>query len=293
MKKITLFAAFLVAFAFQGNAQTTMTLVSPTGDGGFETADTFEGNGWTLLNHTYGSRKWQIGTGQAGFSGTRGAFIGSSATTVGTTAGSRTVHIYRPVTIPAGATNVQVKFKYKQEVVVIDPATGPNDYVYLSLMTEAPTNGTAAVRFSDKFPSTAAAYPSYTQITAPVPESAIVAGTTQYLVVTFRSTNLNDPATIGWGAIDDIEMTYEAALGTEEFNTNKIAAYPNPVKDKLTITAAENIDSVSIFNLFGQKLLNQEINATEAAIDMSALATGTYIVNVQSDKNTKTIKIVK
>lgn len=293
MKKITLFAALLVAFAFQGNAQTTITLLSPTGDGGFETADTFEGNGWTLLNHTYGSRKWQVGTGQTGFSGTRGAFIGSSATTVGTAAGSRTVHIYRPVVIPAGATNVQVKFKYKQEVVVIDPTTGPNDYVYLSLMTEVPTNGAAAVRFSDKFPSAAAGYPAYTQIIAPVPTASIVAGTTQYLVVTFRSTNLSDPATIGWGAIDDIEMTYEINLGTEDFDANKIAAYPNPVKDLLNITAVENIDTVSIFNLFGQNLLNKEINATETVVDMSAFATGTYIVNVLSDNNVKTIKIVK
>ena len=293
MKKITLLAAFLVAFAFEGNAQTTTTLVSPTGDGGFEIADTFEGNGWTLLNHTYGSRKWQIGTGQTGFSGTRAGFIGSNATTVRTSAGSRTVHIYRPVLIPEGATNVQVKFKYKQEVVVIDPTTGPNDYMYLSLMSEVPVNGTAATRFSDKFPSVAGGYPTFTEITATVPETTIVEGTTQYLVVSFRSTNLNDPATIGWGAIDDIEMTYQMPLRTEDFSTKKIAVYPNPVKDILNVSAVENIDSVSVFNLFGQNLLNKNINATEGIVDMSGLATGTYIVNVQSENNVKTIKIVK
>lgn len=292
MKKITLLAAFFVAFSFEGKAQTTMTLVSPTGDGGFETADTFEGNGWTLLNHTYGSRKWQIGTGQTGFSGTKAAFIGSNATTVGTTAGSRTVHIYRPVVIPADAMNVQVKFKYKQEIVAIDPTTGPNDYMYLSLMSEVPVNGTAAVRFSEKFPSTAG-YATFTEITAPVPATAIVAGTTQYLVVTFRSTNLNDAATIGWGAIDDIEMTYQMPLGTEDFSAKKVAVYPNPVKDVLNISATENIDSVSVFNLFGQNLLNKNINNTDGTIDMSGFATGTYIVNVQSGNNVKTIKVVK
>lgn len=293
MKKITLLVAFLVALAFEGNAQTTVTLVSPTGDGGFETADTFEGNGWTLLNHTYGSRKWQIGTGQTGYTGARAAFIGSNATTVGTTAGSRTVHIYRPVIIPAGATDVLVKFKYKQEVVAIDPTTGPNDYLYVSLMTEAPVNGTAAVRYSDKFPSAAGGYPTFTQITAPVPAASIVAGTTQYLVFTFRSTNLNDASTIGWGAIDDIEMTYQTALGTEDFNAKKVAVYPNPVKDVLNVSATENIDSVSVFNLFGQNLLNKNINNTEGTIDMSGFAQGTYIVNVKSENNVKTIKVVK
>ena len=292
MKKITLLAAFVLAFAFESNAQTTVTLINPAGDGGFETADTFEGNGWTLLNHTYGSRKWQIGTGQAGFTGNRGAFIGSSATTVGTSAGSRTVHIYRPVVIPADAVNVQVSFKYKQEVVAVDPITGPNDYIYFSLMTEVPTNGAAAVRFSDKFPSTTG-YASYTNLTAEVPASAIVPGTTQYFVVTFRSNNLSDPATIGWGAIDDIALTYDLPLGREEFNANKVAFYPNPVKDVLNLKAAENIDSVMIYNLAGQQLLNKEINANETAVDMASFAKGTYIVNVISNNNVKTIKVVK
>lgn len=292
MKKITLLAAFVLAFALESNAQSTVTAIDPAGDGGFETADTFEGNGWTLLNHTYGSRKWQIGTAQAGFSGTRGAFIGSSATNVGTSAGSRTVHLYRPVVIPVDATNVMVNFKYKQEVVAIDPTTGPNDYIYFSLMTEVPTNGTAAVRFSDKFPSTAG-YATYTDLSAEVPESSIVAGTTQYFVVTFRSNNLSDPATIGWGAIDNISLTYDMPLGTEDFNANKVAFYPNPVKDVLNLSAIENIDSVSIFNLSGQKLVNKTINANETVIDMSSFSTGTYIVNVISDKNVKTIKVVK
>jgi len=292
MKKITLLAAFVLAFALESNAQSTVTLIDPAGDGGFETADTFEGNGWTLLNHTYGSRRWQIGTGQAGFSGTKSAFIGSNATTVGTSAGSRTVHIYRPVVIPADATNVQVSFKYKQEVVAIDPTTGPNDYIYFSLMTEVPTNGAAAVRFSDKFPS-ATGYPTYTNLSAEVPESVIVAGTTQYFVVTFRSNNLSDPATIGWGAIDDISLTYDLPLGTNDFNANKVAVYPNPVKDILNLSSVENIDSVSIFNLFGQQLINKTINANETAIDMSSFSNGTYIVNVISDKNVKTIKVVK
>ena len=159
-------------------------------------------------------------------------------------------------------------------------------------MTEVPTNGTAAVRFSDKFPSTAG-YATYTDLTAEVPESAIVAGTTQYFVVTFRSNNLSDPATIGWGAIDDIALTYDLPLGTEDFNANKVAYYPNPVKDVLNLMAVENIDTVTIYNLFGQQLANKTINATEAKVDMSSFATGTYIVNVISNKNVKTIKVVK
>jgi len=293
MKKITLLAAFVLAFALESNAQSTVTAIDPAGDGGFETADTFEGNGWTLLNHTYTSRRWQVGTGQTGFTGTRGAFIGNSPTTVGTSAGGRTVHFYRAITIPADATNVQVKFKYKQEIVVIDPTTGPNDYLYVSLLDAAPVNGaTASPNFSGKIPSTAG-LANFTEFTFPITIPEATAGDEKFLTFSFRSNNLNNPATIGWGAVDDIELTYDLPLGTEDFNANKVAYYPNPVKDILNLTAVENIDNVTIYNLFGQQLANKTINATEAKVDMSSFATGTYIVNVISNKNVKTIKVVK
>lgn len=293
MKKITLLAAFVLAFALESNAQTTVTAISPTGDGGFETADTFEGNGWTLLNHTYGSRKWQVGTAQPGFTGTRGAFIGNSPTVVGTAAGGRTVHFYRAITIPATATNVQVKFKYKQEIVVVDPTTGPNDYLYVSLLDAAPVNGaTASPNFSGKIPSTAG-LANFTEFTFPITIPEATAGVVKYLTFSFRSTNLMTEGTVGWGAVDDISLTYSMPLGTEEFNANKVAFYPNPVKDVLNLSAVENIDSVSIFNLSGQNLVNKTINANETAVDMSSFATGTYIVNVISNNNVKTIKVVK
>jgi hypothetical protein len=293
MKKITLIPAMMLALSsFTGMAQ-TQTLISPAGAGGFELADTFEGNGWTVENSNYGTRKWQVGTGQPGYTGERGAFIGATPTSVGTNAGGRTAHFYRAVTIPATAVNVQLKFKYKQEVVVIDPATGPNDYIVLSLMDTAPTTSSTptASQFGGKFPSTGP-LASFTEFTVPLPATA-ASGTQKYLVFTFKSTNLNNPATIGWGAIDDIELTYEGVAGTDDFSSNNFTYYPNPVSDVLHLSYGKEIASVTVTNMLGQQVISKAVNATQAALDTSSLAKGTYLVTVAADNSSKTIKIVK
>ena len=210
MKKITAISAFmLMLFSANSDAQSVVTVIDPSGAGGFEVGDTFEANGWAVQNGTYGSRKWQIGTGQTGFTGERAAFIGNSATTVGTAAGGRVVHLYHAITIPENATNLQLSFKYKQEIVVINAETGPNDYLYLSVVDAAPAAGNIATasQFGGKIPSVAG-IPSFTQQTLAMP-AEVATGTEKFLVFTFRSNNLNDPATIGWGAIDDVKVTYE------------------------------------------------------------------------------------
>lgn len=291
MKKITLLAA-VVAFmsASELKAQSHVA-ISPTAEGGFEVGEAFADNGWLTANGTATAKIWQIGTGQPGFTGARCAFIGNSSTTVGTTNGNRRVHLYRSVTFPADATNITVTFKYKQAALNLTDGV-PADYLAVSIMDAVPTSGSSpSGTFMDYVP-TAAPLTEFTQLTGTIPASA--AGTTKYLVFTFRSTNNASVPAQAFGAVDDIELKYDSpSLSRGEFNASNIAVYPNPVKDLLNINAADTIDSVTIFNLFGQNLYTKEINAAATTVDMAALATGTYIVNVQSGKNVKTIKIVK
>jgi hypothetical protein len=103
------------------NAQTT--IISPSGDGGFETGTgTFAANGWTVVNQsTSPSTAWVTGSGKtSGFyslpSSSRCAFIsgdgGTSWNFLSASLGG--VHFYRDVIIPAGETNVILSFKYQQ-----------------------------------------------------------------------------------------------------------------------------------------------------------------------------------
>ncbi|MDR6967472.1 hypothetical protein J2X31_001483 [Flavobacterium arsenatis] len=88
-------------------------------------------------------------------------------------------------------------------------------------------------------------------------------------------------------------ITVSAPLGMPGNSINHLSFYPNPVKDILTISNTEEITSVSIFNILGQKVQETSLNVKEAKIDMSNLATGSYIAKVMVNDQVETIKILK
>lgn len=198
MKKITLGMLLL----FCASAFSQITLIDPAGDGGFESGTTFTANGWTSVNPSGNNRIWYVGTGQTGFTGSRAAFIGNNATTVGNATAMRTVHFYRSITVPAGAENIVLSFKYKQ--AVSDFFFG-SYYDYISVYTgnTAPVNGSlpsGTLQFGP-FPDTDVT--TFTTQTVTLPNN--LAGTTTNLIFTFVADNV---AAHGYGAVDDISLTY-------------------------------------------------------------------------------------
>jgi len=82
-------------------------------------------------------------------------------------------------------------------------------------------------------------------------------------------------------------------LSTGQSENATFRFYPNPVKDVLNLSYAQNIAEVAVYNLLGQKVLENVINATSTQLDMSALASGSYLVKVTANNQTKTIKVIK
>ena len=118
MKNFTriLLLAFLNICGMWLNAQTT--IISPTGDGGFETGADFPANNWTVANYTSNNtNKWFVGTVASGVSaGTKGAYISDNAS--GTThnyntGGISRVMFWRDVVFPAGETVITLSYKVK------------------------------------------------------------------------------------------------------------------------------------------------------------------------------------
>jgi len=96
----------------QGFAQTT--LISPTGDGGFENGTTLASNNWVAVNST--TDGWIAGTTPVVSAGQSCAFISSTRTTTQTWTYSQTSaiqHLYYDVTIPQGESSVSLSFKWK------------------------------------------------------------------------------------------------------------------------------------------------------------------------------------
>jgi hypothetical protein len=91
--------------------------------------------------------------------------------------------------------------------------------------------------------------------------------------------------------VDDIVI--DIALSINNPDNNVFSYYPNPVNDVLNLSSSQNMSDVAVYNLLGQKVLENSINANSAKVDMSGLSAGSYLVKVTADSQTKTIKVIK
>ncbi|MDR6966716.1 hypothetical protein J2X31_000714 [Flavobacterium arsenatis] len=82
-------------------------------------------------------------------------------------------------------------------------------------------------------------------------------------------------------------------LGTGTFNSNAFTYYPNPVNDVLNLSYDKNITKVAVYNVLGQEIMIRNNTSNQSQIDMSSLASGTYMVRVTADNVEKTIKVIK
>lgn len=84
-------------------------------------------------------------------------------------------------------------------------------------------------------------------------------------------------------------------LAVDDFykTANTVKVYPNPVKDKVSITSLQEMDTVSVFNLLGQEVLKKSLLSKEGKLDFSSLPSGTYLVKVAADNWTQTLKVIK
>jgi len=90
-----------------------------------------------------------------------------------------------------------------------------------------------------------------------------------------------------------IPVTVNVLLGTDSFTSVKLQYSPNPVKDKLNIVSNRIIDSVTVFNLLGQKVMDGIFGLNAVTLDLSNLPTGNFILQVKSNQENSIIKIIK
>ncbi|MFP9097571.1 GEVED domain-containing protein [Flavobacterium sp. RHBU_24] len=88
-------------------------------------------------------------------------------------------------------------------------------------------------------------------------------------------------------------VTANAAAGIEGFNAKSLTVYPNPSNGVITVAANTNLTRLVLNNLLGQKVMEQNTNAIETQLNISALAAGTYILQVTSGNSTATVKVIK
>lgn len=88
-------------------------------------------------------------------------------------------------------------------------------------------------------------------------------------------------------------ITTVALLAKDTFEDQNVLVSPNPVQNKLHISAKDNITSVSLFDMQGRLIRTAATNDLTVSFDMSGHATGVYFVKIQTKKGVKTQKIIK
>ena len=90
-------------------------------------------------------------------------------------------------------------------------------------------------------------------------------------------------------------MNYpDTALAINEIKETEFTIYPNPANETVTITA-ENIKEIVVSNLLGEVVqsLKYKVQSNTAAIDISKLSQGIYLLRFQTNNGWRVGKVVK
>ncbi|MBX2829507.1 MAG: T9SS type A sorting domain-containing protein [Flavobacteriaceae bacterium] len=99
---------------------------------------------------------------------------------------------------------------------------------------------------------------------------------------------------VNTGGITDIEFTEcDNTLGTSDQIIQGFSFYPNPAVDVVNMAAAQNIERVEVYNMLGQKVIDQAMNTDRGQLNVSQLNQGTYLMKVFADDQVGAYHIIK
>ena len=97
---------------------------------------------------------------------------------------------------------------------------------------------------------------------------------------------------VNTGGITDISFECDL-LSVADNVIEGFSFYPNPSNDVININSQDLIENVSIYNILGQKVIDQTIDATSSQINVANLAQGTYIMKATVNGVTASYKVIK
>ncbi|WP_458627701.1 T9SS type A sorting domain-containing protein [Winogradskyella sp. PC D3.3] len=116
------------------------------------------------------------------------------------------------------------------------------------------------------------------------------AGETE-VYIAFRHFGVSDEFTM---EIDNVEVNAETVLSIDDEELNTFSYTYNSTNDRLNLTSVNSsFESVQLFNITGQQVLDLKLSNTNESIDFSNYSNGVYLVKVNTNNSSKTLKIIK
>jgi len=85
----------------------------------------------------------------------------------------------------------------------------------------------------------------------------------------------------------------KTAIGTDDFVFDNFTFYPSPAKENLYLESTLEVEQVKVFNMLGQEVIRETPGELTPTINVGALQTGTYIMNVTIDGVDKNFRFIK
>jgi hypothetical protein len=92
---------------------------------------------------------------------------------------------------------------------------------------------------------------------------------------------------------DNIYFHKNTVLSSDSFTASKVKLYPNPTSNVLNIESLGTIQTISVYNVLGQEVINKALNSTSTSLDVSSLNSGIYVVKTVVDGVTSSTKFIK
>lgn len=95
-----------------------------------------------------------------------------------------------------------------------------------------------------------------------------------------------------WDFFSQFSLCNAVTAVVENDTGNNFSLYPNPSDGSIYIQSEENIANIILFDMIGQKRLQQKIN--NGVIDLTNLSSGIYLLSIEfSNGKTQTTKVIK
>lgn len=93
--------------------------------------------------------------------------------------------------------------------------------------------------------------------------------------------------------LDDLSWTCYSTLNVDNFETNNLKIYPNPIKGNTLNAEVKSTTNYQIYDILGKKILSGTVTTSNKKINVSSLKKGIYIIKIENNNGSLTKKLIK